>query len=273
MILITGGTGQIGTALRRLLPDAIAPGRDMLDLADPGSLGERLTTWRPEAIINCAGYTAVDDAELHQRQAFAVNCDAVAAMAGFAAERAIPFVTFSTDNVFDGTASIPYVESSPTGPLNAYGRSKEAGERAARRAYPDALVIRTSWLISPARRSFTTRIVELARRGPVTVVADQVGSPTIVDDLAAGVLTALGRRLSGLLHLVSAGPASRLDLARAACTAAGIDPGRVVPIGSAEFGARALRPSYAVLDSERDDTPRLPPWRDALARSISRPGG
>lgn len=269
MIVVTGGSGQIGTALRRLLPGAIAPARQELDLAETDTLADRLAAFDPDAIINGAGYTAVDDAEGDAAGALAVNGTAVEAMAVFCAARSIPFVTFSTDNVFDGTATTPYVESSPTAPLNAYGRSKEAGERAALAAYPDALVIRTSWLISAARRSFTTRIVERAQRGPVTVVADQVGSPTIVDDLATGVVAALGRGLTGLMHLVSAGPASRLELARAACSAAGIDPDRVVPIGSDEFGARATRPAYAVLATERDDTPRLPPWRDALARYVT----
>jgi len=272
MILLTGGSGQLGTALQRLLDTALAPGRDDLDLSRPGSLPEVIERLRPSAIINCAAYTDVDRAEEEPGLAMTVNCEAVRVLAGAAASAGIPFVTFSTDYVFDGTAPAPYVESSPTAPINAYGASKEQGERAALAAHPEALVIRTSWVASATHPNFVTKILERASRETVQVVSDQVGSPTYAADLAPATLEALAVGAGGILHLANSGEASRFEMARVACEAAGIDPARIEPTTSEHFPTKARRPPYSPLASERlgeVGMEPLRPWPEAIADLVA----
>jgi len=274
MILVTGATGQLGTAVRALVPNALTPGRDTLDLADPAGLPAVIARLEPTAIINCAAYTAVDAAEDDEATATSINGAAVAVLAAAAATRRIPFVTFSTDYVFDGTNASPYLESSPTNPINAYGRSKLAGERAALAAYPAALVIRTSWVYSGTHRNFVTAIVARAATKPVNVVADQTGCPTFAPDLAAAALQAMRLGGSGLLHLTNDGATTWFELARASCAAAGIDPERVQPIRTEDYPTRAQRPRYSVLGSERHAAIGVEPlrsWRDTLAEAVGGP--
>lgn len=268
MILLTGSTGQVGTALLSVLEgEVVTPGRGVLDLLEPDTLGERLGSLRPTGIINCAAYTAVDAAEDEPKAALAINATSVGVLAGFAADRGIPFVTFSTDYVFDGTAMDPYLESSPTSPINAYGHSKALGERLALSAHPGALVVRTSWMMSTTHANFVTEIVERAAAGPVQVVTDEIGAPTFAPDLADATVAALDAGATGILHITNRGHTSRYDLARLACSEAGIDPGRIQPIAAAQHVTRARRPRYSVLGSERFETLGLVPsrhWREAI---------
>jgi dTDP-4-dehydrorhamnose reductase len=271
LILLTGGSGQLGTAIRSLRHDLVAPSRAEFDLSRPGELSDRLALIRPTAIVNCAAYTAVDRAEDEPDLAMVVNATAVRALAEYAAGAGIPFVTFSTDYVFDGRADSPYVESSPTAPVNAYGRSKEQGERAALAAHPGALVVRSSWVISATHRNFVTTILGRANAGPVNVVSDQLGCPTYAPDLAAATLAAFDTGATGILHLTNQGPTSWYELARTACNLAGIDPNRVRPISSGEYPTRAARPRYSVLGTERLPDLGLSPlrrWDEALESLI-----
>jgi len=271
LILLTGGSGQLGTAIRSLRHDLVAPSRAEFDLSRPGELSDRLALIRPTAIVNCAAYTAVDRAEDEPDLAMVVNATAVGALAEYAGGAGIPFVTFSTDYVFDGRADSPYVESSPTAPVNAYGRSKEQGERAALAAHPGALVVRSSWVISATHRNFVTTILERAATGPVNVVSDQLGCPTYAPDLAAATLAAFDTGATGILHLTNQGPTSWYELARTACNLAGIDPNRVRPISSREYPTRAARPRYSVLGTERLPDLGLSPlrrWDEALESLI-----
>jgi dTDP-4-dehydrorhamnose reductase len=273
VILVTGGTGQLGTAFRALVPEAAFPGRDILDLAAPDRIGGVLSDLAPEAIINCAAYTAVDRAEGEEETATMVNAVAVEAMARYAAARDIPFVTFSTDYVFDGTATEPYVESSPPSPINAYGRSKLAGEVAARSAHAGALVVRTSWVFSATHRNFVFSILDLAATRPVDVVADQTGCPSYAPDLAAATLEAVERGVSGVLHLTNAGATTWFELARTACGAAGLDPGLIRPITTEQYPTPARRPKNSSLGSERLaglGLSALRPWRDAVREAVDR---
>jgi len=272
VILVTGGTGQLGTAFRGLVPDACFPSRAELDLSLPEGLAEQVARFAPAAIINCAAYTAVDRAEDEEQVATVVNGDSVGVLAGCAAERGIPFVTFSTDYVFDGTAQSPYVESSPPNPVNAYGRSKRAGEIAALSSHPDALVVRTSWVISGTHPNFVATMLRLAAERELKVVDDQWGCPTVAADLAAAVLAALDAGVSGLLHLVNGGATTWYGLARAAVEQAGLDPSRITPCTTAEYPTRAVRPAYSVLASERLEgvgLTRLPAWRESLPGVVS----
>jgi dTDP-4-dehydrorhamnose reductase len=268
MILVTGGSGQLGGAFGRLLPDARLPAREDLDLAFPDRLESLVAEAGPDAIINCAAYTAVDQAEAEEPLATLVNAQSVEALASYSARAGIPFVTFSTDYVFDGTATEPYLESDAPHPINAYGRSKLAGERAALRAYPAALVVRTSWMISGTHPNFLATMLRLAReRDRFGVVSDQVGCPTSVDDLAPAVLAALAAGATGIVHLTNVGATTWFELARETLAAAGADPTKIEPIASSAYSTAARRPRFSVLGSERL-TPLglepLPHWRDSL---------
>jgi len=267
VILVTGGAGQLGTAFRRVLPEARYVDLPDLDLTRRDLLAAALEEMRPEAIVNCAAYTAVDRAEHEEALATLVNGAAVGVMAEHAARRRIPLLTFSTDYVFPGDAVEPYLESSPTGPINAYGRSKLAGERAALAACPGALVVRTSWLVSGTHSNFVATMLRLAGEGVVRVVDDQQGCPTMADDLAPAAWAALQAGATGVLHLTNSGETTWFDFARAAVALAGLDPGRLVPCPTADYPTPARRPAYSVLGSERRrplGLPELPPWQESL---------
>ncbi|NNM24366.1 MAG: dTDP-4-dehydrorhamnose reductase [Phycisphaerales bacterium] len=269
MILLTGGNGQLGTAFRSLLPAARAVARRELDLSRPAGVAATLDAWRPSLLINCAAYTAVDRAEEEEAAAAAINAEAVGVMAAFAATRDIPFVTFSTDYVFDGAGGEPYVESDTPAPINAYGRTKRAGEVLALENHPaGTLLIRTSWLVSGTHPNFIGTMLRLARRGdPFRVVDDQHGCPTIAADLARVTLAALHAGARGLLHLVNPPATTWFDLARATLKTAGMNPDLVEPCPSTDFPRPAARPSYSVLGSERLGKlglAGLPPWRESL---------
>jgi dTDP-4-dehydrorhamnose reductase len=265
-MLVTGGSGQLGTAMRPLLPEADFPSHTELDLADPDAVYDGLARRRPSSIVNCAAYTAVDAAETHEAEALCVNGDSVGELARYAADQDIPFVTFSTDYVFPGQGNRPYVESDPTDPINAYGRSKERGEVLALR-YPTTLVVRTSWVISPTHPNFVATMLRLVRERRLAVVNDQWGCPTVTTDLAAAVISALNQGVTGLLHLTNAGETTWFELARASVELAGLDPNRITPCSTAEYPLPAPRPAYSVLGSERLphlDVDPLPHWRDSL---------
>jgi len=267
VILVTGGAGQLGTAFRKVLPEARYIDLADLDLTDLEGLAGALEEVRPAAIINCAAYTAVDRAEREEALAVIVNGSAVGVMAEHAARHRVPFLTFSTDYVFPGDGEEPYLESSPTDPINAYGRSKLAGEGAALAACPEALVVRTSWLVSGTHPNFVATMLRLAAEREVRVVDDQRGCPTMVDDLAPAAWAALRAGASGLLHLTNSGETTWFRFARAAVARAGLDPGRIVPCPTADYPTPARRPVYSVLGSERRGPlglPDLPHWEDSL---------
>jgi dTDP-4-dehydrorhamnose reductase len=270
-MLVTGGTGQLGTAFRRLMPDATYPGRDVLDLADPDHLAAAVAAVAPSAIINCAAYTAVDAAEDEEGRARIINGEAVGVLARYAADHRIPFVTFSTDYVFAGTASRPYVESDPTDPINAYGRTKLAGEELALE-YEGSLVIRTSWVISPTHPNFVATMLRIAPERPLSIVDDQRGCPTVTTDLAAATLQAVDRGARGLLHLTNQGQTTWFGLARRAVELAGMDPGRLSPCTTADYPLPAPRPAYSVLGSERRAAlgiEPLPHWEESLPAVVA----
>jgi dTDP-4-dehydrorhamnose reductase len=270
MLLITGGTGQLGTAMRRLVPEADFPVRTELDLSEPAGVAAYLQRRRPGAIVNCAAYTAVDRAEGEEDLATTVNGESVGVMARFAADAGIPFVTFSTDYVFDGTATEPYLESHPTDPINAYGRSKLVGEQEALDA--GGLVIRTSWVISGTHPNFVATMLRLAgEHDTLRVVADQRGCPTCVEDLAPAALAALRSGKTGLLHLTNQGETTWHALASAAIAEAGLDA-TVEPITTDEYPTPAKRPAYSVLGSERLDDlglDPLPDWHETLPTVVA----
>ena len=267
MILVTGGAGQLGTAFRKVVPGARFVDVGDFDLTRADLLVADLAEMQPEAIVNCAAFTSVDRAEREEGLATEVNGTAVGLMAAYAAVQEIPFLTFSTDYVFPGDGTVPYVESSPTAPLNAYGRSKAAGERAALGICPGALVVRTSWLVSGTHPNFVATMLRRAAEREVRVVDDQWGCPTMADDLAPAAWAALRAGVSGLLHLTNTGETTWFRLARAAVRLAGLHSGRIIPCTTAEYPSPARRPAYSVLGSERRGPlglPDLPPWEESL---------
>jgi dTDP-4-dehydrorhamnose reductase len=275
-LLVTGANGMLGTALVDALardparPTVLPYGRDRLDLRYPGGVHDAVLREKPDVVVNCAGYTAVDDAETCEIDALAVNGNGVRALATACADAGARLFHISTDYVFDGTASAPYAESAPTGPVNAYGRSKLAGERAVLEVLPETgYVVRTAWLYGATGRNFVRAMIFLERtRDTVDVVDDQLGQPTWTADLATQIARlASAGAAPGVYHGTSSGQATWYELAREVFTLLGADPGRVRPTKAADFPRPAARPGYSVLGHDRWAATGLPPirhWRDAL---------
>lgn len=273
MIVITGSNGQLGTAFRRMQPaGARFLDRSVADLTRPGEVARIILDLEPEVVINCAAYTAVDKAETDEETADLVNHRAVEEMARTCHKTGARFVTYSTDYVFDGSKIAPYVESDRRQPVNAYGRTKAAGEIACLEGNPDALVIRTSWVISGTHPNFVRTMLDLGSAGrSLRVVDDQRGQATIADDLARATMAALERQMTGILHLSNPGPLTWYQLAFRAFELAGLDTELLSPCTTDEFPRPARRPVNSVLVSERlkpDDPLNLPPIELSLLRVV-----
>lgn len=252
MIVVTGALGQLGTAFQsRLGNDAHYLDVDEVDLTDAAAIRPALTTLGPTLVLNCAAYTAVDQAEEDEETARLINAKAVGELAAVSHDLGARFVTFSTDYVFDGTKDGPYVETDIPNPISAYGRTKLEGERLAVAAHSETLVIRTSWLMSGTHPNFGATMLRLIAQGPVQVVDDQRGHPTFVDDLVTATLDALEVEATGILHLTNAGITTWYGLAREIADLAGLDAGRVQPVGTDSFPRPAPRPANSVLESQR----------------------
>lgn len=265
MIAVTGATGQLGSAFVRSSSQFTGLTRADLDLARPGELRKALDRLRCDTLINCAAYTAVDQAESDEPSAHATNAQSVQVMAEWAAEQSVRFVTYSTDYVFDGTKKGPYVESDLPNPQSAYGRTKLLGEQMAAAANPDSLIIRTSWVISGTHPNFVSTILRLVREKSIKVVDDQHGSPTVANDLAAHTLRLLDASASGLIHATNQGATTWFELARTAAELAGLDPNRISPCTTAEFPRPAPRPANSQLATERSrDVTPMPDWTESL---------
>jgi dTDP-4-dehydrorhamnose reductase len=253
--LITGAGGQLGTALIRAFAgdEVLALGRQGWDVRDePPAL-----PWSPDLVLHTAAWTNVDGAEDDPQGAAAANVGGTA----HAAMLGAPLVAYSSDYVFDGSKAAPYVESDPPSPLSAYGRTKLHSEAA---AGDRAWVVRSSWLFSETGHNFVRTMLRVgAERDEVSVVDDQRGCPTYVGHLALATRELLaGVPEYGVWHLAAEGDCTWAELAEAVFEDAGLDC-RVRRITSAEFGARAPRPAYSVLRSEKG-APPLPHWRDGL---------
>jgi len=272
VIVVTGAAGQLGTAFGKQLPEARLVTRRDLDLAKPGAVGKFLDATRPDLLINCAAYTAVDAAESDEETAAMVNSAAVEAMAAWCGSNSARFVTFSTDYVFSGDVVGAYVESSVPDPRSAYGRTKLAGERAALAVNPESLVIRTSWVVSGTHPNFVATMLKRVATQELRVVDDQRGCPTVTDDLAAGTLAAIDAGATGILHLTNQGVTTWFELARHAVSLAGHDPLRVSPCSTDEYPRPAPRPANSELASERLDElglGPLPHWRESLPAVVN----
>lgn len=284
-LLLLGGTGQVGREFRAHLPtgiDCIAPSRAELDLTDADSITRIISAGSWSAVVNAAGYTDVDRAESEPTLAFAINTDAPSRLAAETGRRGIPLIHISTDYVFDGRKGASYVESDATGPLNAYGRSKLAGELGIRAATSRHVIIRTSWVYSPTGKNFVRTILRLAaERERLTIVADQRGCPTAARDIAKASLDVALRCAAepdrapyGLYHFAGAGEATWFEFACAIIEMAdGWLPRQpqVVPIKTADYPTKALRPADTRLDCAamaRVFGITARPWREALTATL-----
>jgi dTDP-4-dehydrorhamnose reductase len=276
--LITGAGGMLGRDLAGLLAregeQVAGLGRADLDVTDAAAVGDAVARYRPDVVVNCAAWTAVDDAEEHEDAALAVNGRAVAHLAAACAGRGAALVQISTDYIFDGTAEKPYAEDHPAAPRSAYGRTKLAGEEAARAALPDsAYIVRTAWLYGAHGKSFYAAMLTRALAGaPVSVVDDQRGQPTWTADVARQVyaLIAAGSP-AGTYHATSSGEITWFGFARDIYARAGADPALVAPTTTANFPRPAPRPGYSVLGHDAWEVAGVPPigdWRDALDRAF-----
>ena len=279
--MITGAGGMLGRhVLQRLVGEGadgdsvIGLGRAELDITDTASIRSAFAEHRPNTVVNCAAYTAVDDAETHESEALRANGEGPRQLAVACTEHRTRLIQVSTDYVFSGNARAPYTEDHPPAPGTAYGRSKLAGEQAVL-AGPRgmAVVVRTAWLYGSSGRSFVSTMIDLeSRRDTIDVVDDQWGQPTWAAD-AAELLVALGRRAdaAGIFHATNSGEATWYDLARETFRLIGADPARVRRTTTENLASPTPRPSYTVLGHGRwaglgIDPPRN--WRCALREAL-----
>lgn len=268
-ILVTGGNGQVGWELTRTLSalgEVVSCDRERADLSMPQTLKALVAGVAPDVLVNAAAYTAVDKAEEDTTSAALVNAQAVGVLAEAARNAGALFVHYSTDYVFDGAKSGPYVESDPVNPLSAYGRTKLDGERAVAAAGGDWLVFRTSWVYGPRGRNFLRTMLRLAaQREQLSVVSDQIGAPTSARAIAQWTAHAVRQSLaerasgtfaSGLFHLTASGSTSWhgfatqiVDAARRALGDDAILARRVEPIPASRYPTPARRPANSLLDN------------------------
>ena len=269
-LLVTGAAGMLGTDVVAAAAghDVVALARADLDITDTDAVRAAVRAAPPEALVNCAAWTNVDGAETAEAEATRINGDGAGHLAAAATEFGAHLVHVSTDYVFPGDATEPYLEDAPTGPIGAYGRSKLAGEQAVA-AHGEHAIVRTAWVFGPHGKNFVDTMLRVgAGRDEVKVVADQLGCPTYTGHLAPALLEIAERRLGGILHVAGGGSCTWWELCVAAYERAGLST-TVLPQTTAEFGAPAPRPAYSVLGSTRPDAPVLPPWQAGLAAHLT----
>ena len=278
-ILVVGSAGQVARALATSAPaDGVRVtvlGRPQLDLTDRASVDAAVSAIRPSLVINAAAYTAVDQAESDEAAAFALNASGAGFLAEAAARLSAPILHLSTDYVFNGEKSSPYVETDKVDPLGAYGRSKLAGEVAVAAANPRHLIFRTAWVYSPVGKNFIKTMLRVAEtREELGVVNDQIGNPTSAAEIAAALwqITALvqsdtARFSSGLYNLTASGEATWAEFAEEifrASASLGGPVARVKRITTAEYPTPTRRPANSRLDGSklsRDFGVKLPHWK------------
>ena len=282
LIVVTGKNGQLGSELQLLATsfdaqyDFLFADRAVLDLSSNDSIDHFFTAHKPSVVINCAAYTAVDKAETDRDAAFQINAVAVGKLAAHCKAMGALFITVSTDYVFDGNGTSPYLPSDTTYPINYYGASKAEGEKLAVTNNPESIIIRTSWVYSRFGNNFVKTMIRLMGERPsLNVVGDQIGAPTYAADLAVAIMhmvaqKAAGNAHSGIYHYSNSGAISWYDFAVAIgemihtnCV--------VAKIGSEAFPTPAKRPHYSLMDCSaiiQDFGVDQPAWEDSLQTCI-----
>ena len=277
-ILVTGANGQLGWELGQLAKSYpafkfVLVDRGQLDLAFPKTFENIIHAIKPDCIVNTAAYTAVDKSETEKELAYTVNATAVQELARISKAFAIPFITYSTDYVFNGEANQPYLSSTKMDPVNYYGSTKAAGETLAMEANEHTIVIRTSWVFSSHGNNFVKTMIRLMKeRESLNIVADQKGRPTYAKDLAIATMKMIealhaAKTLSGVYHYANTGETSWFDFAAKIKAIAGLTC-TLNPIETKDFPTPAKRPAYSVLDTSKIEEAlslSIPHWEDALA--------
>lgn len=300
-ILLTGKNGQVGHDLQNSLPtlgQVVALDREELDLAKPDQIRETIRRIQPAVIVNAAAYTAVDQAEKEESLAHVINAEAPAVMAEEAKKIGAALIHYSTDYVFDGTNRTPYQENDSTNPLNAYGRTKRAGEQAIQSSAVNHLIFRTTWVYSTRGKNFLLTILRLAtQREELRIVSDQIGAPTWSRAIASATTQVLHRiydpqedspgwsAISGTFHMTADGETNWYQFAKAileearkqtsapaewfttATRRVPLIARQVIPTPTAEYPTPARRPAYSVLSNTRLQTVfgiQLPDWQTQL---------
>lgn len=284
-VLVTGGDGQLGCALRALIEKMNLPFRfyftdaGELDITDRSQIESFVVGQQIRYILNCAAYTAVDKAEEEREMAFTINAAGVENIALVAKQYGVKVIHLSTDFVFDGASTIPYDEESEPHPLSVYGETKLKGEQLLQAAGGEWLILRTSWLYSEYGSNFVKTMLRLMReRELLTVVDDQHGSPTYATDLAEMMIHILQQSeangwTNGLFHFSNRGQTSWYGFADAIRRVAGIENCKLVPVTTAEYPMAARRPAYSVMDLTKiSDRFRveIPTWEEALQRCLQK---
>lgn len=285
--LVVGGTsGQVARGLATLDCSNFhldVRGRPQLDLGSPATLAAAIKDSRPDVVINCGAYTAVDQAETERDLARAINADGPAALGAACAKADIPIVHLSTDYVFDGTKTTPYVETDPTGPQNVYGSTKLAGEAAIASSCARHVILRVSWVHAPRGRNFVRTMLSLAgSRDRIGVVADQIGRPTYAPHLAIALRDIAARLIvdstapTGVFHLTGSGESCSWRQFAEAIFAASLvrgGPSAIAdPIATAAFPTSAKRPANSVLDCARIANAYglvMPHWRQGVEECVA----
>ena len=276
-ILITGANGQLGWELGQLAAaypafEFVLVDRNQLDLSFPETFEKIIQTIAPDCIVNTAAYTAVDKSETEKELSYTVNATAVQALASICKNLAIPFITYSTDYVFDGEATQPYTISTKVDPVNYYGSTKAAGEKMAMESNENTIIIRTSWVFSSHGNNFVKTMMRLMKeRAQLNIVADQKGRPTYARDLAIATMQMIeamnaGKSIKGLYHFANQGETTWYDFAAKIKAIAGLSCD-LQPIETKDFPTPAKRPAYSVLDTskiEHDLAIDIRHWEDAL---------
>ena len=278
-LLIAGAGGMLGFAVQTMAAErgfeTYAPEEGTFDITSHDMVPKVIATFAKQhptgAVLNCAAYTNVDEAEEHAEVAFFVNQFGAGLLAEIAAANNLPFIHISTDFVFDGKKSGAYKETDEPNPLSVYGASKMAGEWAVAAADPKALIVRTAWSFGPCGANFATKILDRARTtDTIQVVSDEVGSPTYTLDLAAALLRLIDVGATGLLHVAGSGWCARDEMAREVLRIAGLHKVDVESVPAATFPGKAERPANGILDCSKAGILGviMPTWRDALARYV-----
>lgn len=273
--LIVGGSGQLGRAMQVELLSSeikcISLDRGQLDITKSNEITHVFGTEKPDVVLNAAAWTNVDEAEDAEEAAGLVNAYGAGLVARECAVIGAKLIHISTDYVFSGISEVPWPEDSVPSPISAYGRTKAEGERLVQEFAPkDFFIVRTAWLYSPWGENFAKTMLRLALQETpiVEVVADQIGQPTSVLDLATQIRVMIDHNVApGVYHGTNSGWASRFEFAQYIFELSGADPARVIPVGSSQYPQRARRPAYSVLGHQHWFDQGLAPmrsWSEAL---------
>ncbi len=278
-ILVTGADGQLGREIQELSKKQNAHSflfTDIgsLDITDYKALDDYFNQNKTDIVINCAAYTAVDKAEADKKAARLINTDAPGLLASLSINHEFKIIQISTDFIFDGKKSSPYLETDKARPLSYYGLTKYEGEKKIIKKVPSYIILRTSWLYSSYGNNFVKTMLRLAKENDsIRVVYDQTGTPTYARDLAAaimGIIPQFKDNTKEIYHFSNEGAASWYDFAKAVCEIAGIKT-PVFPIETKDYPTPAKRPAYSVLNKakiKKDFNITIPHWRDSLKECL-----